>query len=64
MIPDAWCLITDAQLLITTTMATPALFRLSHEDRKAAIDKLVEGASPNAEFYLLLVLSTIITTWV
>lgn len=43
-------------------MATPTLFRITQEDRKKAIDKLIEGASPNAEFYLLLVLSTIIVT--
>ena len=43
-------------------MATPKLFRLSTEERNKAVDKLVEGASPDAEFYLLLILSTIIIT--
>lgn len=43
-------------------MATPTLFKLTAEDRKAAIDKLVEGASPSAEFFLMLVLSTVIVT--
>lgn len=43
-------------------MATPTLFKLSAEERKTAVDKLVTGASPNSEFYLLLVLSTVIVT--
>ena len=43
-------------------MATPTLFQLNPVDRKAAIDKLIAGASPNPEFYLMLVLSTIIVT--
>ncbi len=43
-------------------MPTPTLFKLTTDERKAAVDKLVDGASPNAEFYLLLVLSTVIVT--
>lgn len=43
-------------------MAIPSLFKLTREDRAAALDKLVEGASPKTEFYLLLFLSSIITT--
>lgn len=43
-------------------MSVPQLFKLDREDRKASVNKLIEGASPNSEFYLLLVLSTVITT--
>lgn len=43
-------------------MSVPQLFKLDREDRRASVHKLVEGASPNPEFYLLLVLSTVITT--
>lgn len=43
-------------------MSVPKLFKLEREDRKASLDKLIEGASPNSEFYLLLVLSSVITT--
>lgn len=43
-------------------MSTPVLFKLEAEDKKLSLEKLVEAASPNAEFFLLVVLSTIIVT--
>ena len=43
-------------------MSERSLFKLTAEDRRAAIDKLVAGAAPGPEFYLLLVLSTVIVT--
>jgi len=43
-------------------MAVQKLFKLTREDRATALDKLIEGASPKPEFYLLLFLSTVITT--
>lgn len=43
-------------------MAAPTLFKLNQEERNTAIDKLVSGASPGAEFYMLLILATIITS--
>lgn len=43
-------------------MATPTLFRLTGDERKKAVDKLIEGAHPNAEFYLLLILSSVIVS--
>ena len=43
-------------------MSEQSLFKLTAEDRRAAIDKLVAGAAPGSEFYLLLILSTVIVT--
>jgi uncharacterized hydrophobic protein (TIGR00341 family) len=44
-------------------MAEPTLFKLTAEDRRTAIDKLIEGAAPGPEFFLLLVLSSIIVAY-
>lgn len=43
-------------------MGEPKLFKLTAQDRRLAVDKLVEGAAPGSEFYLLLILSTVIVT--
>lgn len=43
-------------------MATPSLFKLTASEQRNAIDKLIAGAAPQTEFYLLLILSTVITT--
>lgn len=43
-------------------MPTPELFNLTAAERDGSVQKLVNGASPGAEFYLLLILSTVITT--
>lgn len=43
-------------------MAEPTLFTLTAEDRRSAIDKLIEGAAPGPEFFLLLVLSSVIVS--
>lgn len=41
-------------------MSEPTLFKLTAEDRRVSLDKMIEGAAPGPEFYLLLVLSTVI----
>lgn len=41
-------------------MPEPTLFKLTAEERRNSLDKMIEGAAPGPEFFLLLVLSTTI----
>lgn len=41
-------------------MERPKLLSLTFDERKAAIDRMLEGSSPTAEFFLLLALATAI----
>ena len=41
---------------------TPALFQLTSAERKNSLDEIIEGATPDTSFYMLLILSTVIVT--